>query len=37
MSYDENITKIPAAAIAVEDANMLLRMYNRGQKIVVHL
>lgn len=37
MSYDETITKIPHAAITVEDAEMMQRMQDRGQKIVVRL
>lgn len=36
-SYQENIRKIPAAAITVEDAEMLLRMYRRGEKITLNL
>jgi len=35
--YDEDLPKIPAAAIALEDADMFDRMYKRGQKIVVNL
>jgi carboxypeptidase Q len=30
VSYDGNYPLIPAAAISVEDAEMLLRMKNRG-------
>jgi len=30
MSYTTGVTKIPAAAISVEDANMFLRMRERG-------
>ncbi|HTO73792.1 MAG TPA: M28 family metallopeptidase [Gemmatimonadales bacterium] len=37
MGYDTSAAKIPAAAITVEDAAMLHRMADRGQKIVVHL
>ncbi|XP_031638538.1 carboxypeptidase Q-like [Contarinia nasturtii] len=29
--------KIPAAAVTVEDAYMMLRMYRRGEKITLHL
>lgn len=32
LSYDEKYPKIPAAAISVEDAEMLQRMQNRNQK-----
>lgn len=35
--YDSTVTKIPAAAISMEDAAMLHRMQNRGQKLVVRL
>lgn len=37
MGYDSAIAKIPAAALSVEDAAMLHRMANRGEKIVVNL
>jgi carboxypeptidase Q len=37
VSYDGNYPLIPAAAISVEDAEMLLRMKNRGQKIKLNL
>jgi carboxypeptidase Q len=33
--YDSTITKIPAAAITMEDAAMLHRMQQRGERIVV--
>lgn len=36
-SYAENVVKIPTAAIAIEDADMLRRMYDRGEKIEVHI
>ncbi len=35
--YDSTVKKIAAAAITLEDAAMLHRMQNRGQKIVVRL
>ncbi|KAL5008385.1 hypothetical protein ScPMuIL_013966 [Solemya velum] len=35
--YGSNVTKIPTACITVEDAEMLYRMSNRGEKIVIHL
>jgi len=37
MRYDSTVAKIPAAAIAVEDAMLLHRMQSRGQAITVHL
>jgi carboxypeptidase Q len=37
MQYAAGIPKIPAAAITTEDADMLQRMQERGEKIVVHL
>ncbi|KAL0104484.1 hypothetical protein PUN28_017302 [Cardiocondyla obscurior] len=37
MSYAENVTKIPAACITVEDANLLRRMAERGETIVINL
>jgi len=35
--YDSAVAKLPAAAITMEDAAMLHRMQQRGQKIVVRL
>jgi carboxypeptidase Q len=37
MSYSGTVRKIPHAAITVEDAEMMQRMQDRGQKIVVCL
>jgi carboxypeptidase Q len=37
MVYDPAVKKIPHAAITVEDAMMIHRMINRGEKVVVRL
>ena len=37
MRYDSTVARIPAAALSVEDAMMLHRMINRGQKVRVRL
>ena len=37
MSYDSTVARIPAAALSVEDAMMLHRMSDRGDKVVVTL
>ena len=37
MSYDTTVARIPAAALSVEDAAMLHRMSNRGEKVRVNL
>ena len=37
MAYDSAVAKIPHAAITVEDAMMIHRMINRGEKVVVRL
>lgn len=37
-SYADDVkNKIPVAAVTVEDAYMMLRLYRRGQKITLHL
>lgn len=37
MRYDSTVTRIPAAALSVEDAMMLRRFQDRGQPVVVTL
>jgi carboxypeptidase Q len=37
MVYDSTVTRIPAAALSVEDAMMLHRMADRGERVVVRL
>jgi carboxypeptidase Q len=37
MRYDSAVTRIPAAALSVEDAHMLHRMQGRGDRVVVTL
>jgi len=37
MSYDPKVRKIPHAAITPEDADMIARMVQRGEKVVVKL
>ena len=37
LQYNPSLPKIPAAAISIEDAMMLDRMQNRGEKVRVHL
>ncbi|XP_029661670.1 carboxypeptidase Q-like [Formica exsecta] len=37
LSYGENVTKIPAACITIEDASLLRRMADRGEEIVINL
>ncbi|KAJ0179200.1 hypothetical protein K1T71_004912 [Dendrolimus kikuchii] len=35
--YSEDITPIPTAAITLEDADLIRRMYDRGQKIILNI
>lgn len=37
LRYDTSVTRIPAAALSVEDAAMLHRMHDRGERVVVTL
>lgn len=37
MYYDSAVARVPAAALTVEDAMLLHRMQDRGQRVVVHL
>ncbi len=37
MRYDTTVRRIPAAALSVEDAAMLGRMYDRGERVAVTL
>lgn len=37
LQYDSSVAPIPAAALSVEDAMMLHRMSDRGERVVVHL
>jgi len=37
MGYDSSVPKVPAAAITAEDAAMLHRMQDRGERVVVRL
>lgn len=36
-SYEANVTKIPVAALAIEDAHLLQRLQERGRMVVVNL
>lgn len=35
--YSDDVKKIPAAALTVEDAEMILRMYRKGKTVTIHL
>ncbi|XP_058825600.1 carboxypeptidase Q-like [Topomyia yanbarensis] len=35
--YEEGVKKIPSACITVEDAEMILRKYRRGDQMTIHL
>ncbi|XP_038213393.1 carboxypeptidase Q-like [Zerene cesonia] len=35
--YAENVTKIPTAAITLEDADLIRRFYDRGEKVVLNI
>jgi carboxypeptidase Q len=37
MGYEDGITKIPAAALSIEDATLVARLYRAGKKPRVHL
>lgn len=37
MSYSEDVRKIPHAAITIEDAMLIQRLYDRGEKIEINL
>ena len=37
MDYGEALTRIPAAAVAVEDAELLARLHDRGERVTVEL
>jgi carboxypeptidase Q len=37
MRYQDDVTKIPAAAVTIENAELMQRLFLRGEKIVVNL
>ena len=37
MHYQENVTQIPSAAISIEAAEMLHRMYSDGEEVLIYL
>lgn len=36
-TYEDNIVKIPAAAISLEDSDLISRMYDRGEKVILNI
>ncbi|CAH2979585.1 unnamed protein product [Chilo suppressalis] len=36
-NYGENVTKIPTAAITLEDADLIRRLYDKGEKVVLNI
>ncbi|OWR42016.1 putative Transferrin receptor [Danaus plexippus plexippus] len=36
-NYNNNVKKIPTAAISIEDADLMRRLFNRGQKIILNI
>ncbi|XP_013138556.1 PREDICTED: carboxypeptidase Q-like isoform X1 [Papilio polytes] len=36
-TYGENVTKIPTAAITLEDADLIRRLYNRGETVELNI
>ncbi|XP_047546085.1 carboxypeptidase Q-like [Vanessa atalanta] len=37
LTYKQNVKKIPAAAITIEDADLIQRLYNYGEKITINI
>lgn len=35
--YDDNVKKIPTAAISIEDADLIRRIYNRKEKVILNI
>lgn len=35
--YDDNVKKIPTAAISLEDADLIRRIYNRKEKVILNI